>query len=515
MLVPGDCVDIIGGALDVSPFGKLPFSFSRSRACDPLVKMLFNLEGPMTPCKTKNGKMPVVVETLPVLHAHAAGIDLHARAHWVAVPPGSAPAPAADHPANLPAHIRKFGTCTADLEALADWLTVCKVTTVAMESTGIYWVPLFELLERRGFQVSLIDPRQTKHVPGRPKSDVLDCQWIQRLHSCGLLSASFRPNDEMVELRGYMRQRLMLLEYGSCHIQHMQKALELMNVKLPEVVKDITGVTGMAIIKAILRGERDPLKLAARRNSRCKRTEAEIARALYGNWRAEHLFALEQAVNLYETYQRLLRDCDGKLEAVLQGFADKSGGQVPPRKRQRQKNEPTFAVASLLQRMSGVNLLVIEGISDSTALVVLSEIGCDMSKWRTEKHFTSWLGLCPQHRSTGGKISSRRVRRGANRAARALRMAAQGCHRARNALGAFYRRIQARSGGAKAVVATARKLAERIYRLLKYGEEYVRQGIDQYEAKYRSRQIEGLKRKARDLGFELMAQATSPMPATP
>jgi transposase len=460
--------------------------------------------------------MPVRLESLSVLHPHAAGIDLHPSAHWVAVPPGSAPPPPADHPSNLPAHVRKFGTCTADLEALADWLTACHVTTVAMESTGIYWVTLFELLERRGFEVNLIDPRQTKHAPGRPKSDVLDCQWIQRLHSYGLLSASFRPDDQIVVLRGYLRQRLMLLEYGSCHIQHMQKALELMNVKLTETVKDITGMTGMAIIKAILQGKRNPLELAKLRDPRCRKTEAELARALYGNWRAEHMFALEQALALYETYQRLLRDCDRELEAVLQSFADKSDGRkVPPRKRPRQKNEPTFAVETLLQRMTGVNLLVIEGISDTTALVVLSEIGFDMSKWPTEKHFTSWLGLCPQHRGTGGKIRSRRVRRGANRAARALRMAAQGCHHAKNALGAFYRRIQARAGGPKAVLATARKLAERIYRLLKYGEEYVRQGIDQYEAHYRARLVQGLARKARELGFALVPQEASPATATP
>ena len=470
----------------------------------------------MTPRQTKNGKMPVRLESLSVLHPHAAGIDLHPSAHWVAVPPGSAPPAPADHPSNLPAHVRKFGTCTADLEALADWLTACHVTTVAMESTGIYWVTLFELLERRGFEVNLIDPRQTKHAPGRPKSDVLDCQWIQRLHSYGLLSASFRPDDQIVVLRGYLRQRLMLLEYGSCHIQHMQKALELMNVKLTETVRDITGMTGMAIIKAILQGKRNPLELAKLRDPRCRKTEAELARALYGNWRAEHMFALEQALALYETYQRLLRDCDRELEAVLQSFADKSDGRkVPPRKRPRQKNEPTFAVETLLQRMTGVNLLVIEGISDTTALVVLSEIGCDMSKWPTEKHFTSWLGLCPQHRGTGGKIRSRRVRRGANRAARALRMAAQGCHHAKNALGAFYRRIQARAGGPKAVLATARKLAERIYRLLKYGEEYVRQGIDEYEAHYRARLLKGLARKARELGFALVPQEASPATATP
>jgi transposase len=468
----------------------------------------------MTPAKSKNGKITVPQEALQVIQAHAAGIDLHPAAHWVAVPPGSAPPPPADHPANLPAHVRKFGTCTADLESLADWLKACHVTTVAMESTGIYWVTLFELLERRGFQTNLIDPRQTKHAPGRPKSDVLDCQWIQRLHSYGLLSASFRPVDQVVVLRSYLRQRLMLLEYASCHIQHMQKALELMNVTLTEAVRDITGVTGMGIIKAILNGERNPLELAKLRDRRCKKTKGELAQALYGNWRAEHLFALEQAVALYETYQRLVHECDRELEAILESFPDKAGGyKVVPRKRVRQKNDPAFGVERLLHRMTGVNLLVIEGISDSTALVVLSEIGSDMSKWPTEKHFVSWLGLCPQHRGTGGKIRSRRVRRGANRAARALRLAAQGCHHAKNALGAFYRRIQARAGGQKAVIATARKLAERIYRLLKYGEDYVRQGIEQYEANYRARLVQGLARKARTLGFTLVPQQVSPAPA--
>src|SRR6516165_6610026 len=248
-------------------------------------------------------------EPLRVTHPHAAGIDIHAAIHWVAVPPGDAP-PAPDHAPHLLAHVRSFGTCTADLIALADWLTRCGVTTVAMESTGIYWIPLFELLEARGFEVFLVDPRQSRHAPGRPKSDVLDCQWLQRLHSYGLLTASFRPADQVVVLRSYLRQRQMLIRYGSQHVQHMQKALEQMNVKLAEVVSDVSGVTGMAIIRAILRGERNPLELAKLRNDHCKRTEAQIARALYGNWRAEHLFALQQAVTLYDCYRQQLQVCD-------------------------------------------------------------------------------------------------------------------------------------------------------------------------------------------------------------
>jgi transposase len=451
-------------------------------------------------------------EPLGVHNPHAAGIDVHAQVHWVAVPSGAAPAPPKNHPANLPPWVRAFGTCTADLEMLADWLRQCGVTTVAMEATGVYWIALFELLERRGFEVYLVDPRQSKRAPGRPKTDVLDCQWLQRLHSYGLLTPSFRPADQVVVLRSYLRQRQMLISYGGQHIQHMQKALEQMNVKLAEVVSDITGVTGMAIIKAILAGQRDPLKLAKLRNHKCKRTEAEIARALYGNWRDEHLFTLRQAVELYEIYQEKLRVCDQQLEAHLQTFADKSGGEVlppKPRKRPRPHNQARFDVRQRLFQMAGVDLTLIEGIDESTALVILSEIGTDMSRFPTCKQFTSWLGLCPQHQGSAGRIKSRRIRRGQNRAARALRLAGQGCHHAKNALGAFYRRIQARCSAPKAVVATARKIAERVYRLLKYGEAYVRQEMHAYEETYRLRLVKGLARKAQELGYRLEPAAVT------
>jgi transposase len=461
----------------------------------------------MTPRKQKNLCTSAQPEPLHITYPHAAGIDVHADQHWVAVPPDHVSNPAMAPASQLPPHVRKFGACTADLELLADWLQQCGIVTVAMESTGVYWIPLFELLERRGLQVFLVDPRQTKHVPGRAKTDVLDCQWIQRLHSYGLLSASFRPEDQVVVLRSYLRQRQMLIGYASQHVHHMQKALEQMNVKLTEVVSDVTGVTGMAIIKAILRGQRDPLELAKLRNDRCHRTEAEIARALYGSWREEHLFALKQALALYEFYRQQLQECDQRLESFLKTFADQSGGQrlaAKPRQTKRSANDPVFDVRNALYRMSGVDLTVLEGVDQNTALVVLSEIGRDMSKWGTEKHFVSWLGLCPQHKASAGKIRSRRVRRGANRAARALRLAAQGCHHAKNALGAFYRRIQARAGGGKAVVATARKIAERVYRLLKYGEEYVRQGIEAYEQAYQTRVFKGLARKAGELGYQLV-----------
>jgi len=462
----------------------------------------------MTPRKNKNLCQPPSPEPLRLTNPHAAGIDIHAAIHWVAVPPHDAPPPSPDHPRNVPAHVRSFGACTVDLIRLADWLTQCGVTTVVMESTGIYWIPLFELLESRGFEVFLVDPRQSRHAPGRPKSDVLDCQWLQRLHSYGLLTASFRPADQVVVVRSYLRQRQMLIRYAGQHVQHMQKALEQMNVKLAEVVSDITGVTGMAIIQAILRGERDPRALAKLRNEHCKRTEADIARALQGNWRAEHLFALQQAVELQEFYRGQLRACDAQLQAQLATFADRSQGQPrPPRQQrralQKRANDPKFEVGSALYRMAGVDLTVLEGIDETTALVILSEIGLDVSRFPTAKHFTSWLGLCPQHQGSAGKIRSRRVRRGCNRAGRALRLAVQACHRAKHALGAFYRRIQARAGAPKAIVATARKLAERVYRLLKYGADYVRQEVEAYEAAYQQRVVKGLTRRAAELGYKL------------
>jgi transposase len=461
----------------------------------------------MTPRQGKRFRTSEAVEGLTVTQRHATGIDVHAAVHFVAVPAEDVPAGFVNPDPKLPAGVRKFGAMTADLEALAAWLKECGVTTVAMESTGVYWIPLFELLTSRGFDVILVDPRQTKHAPGRPKSDVLDCQWIRRLHSYGLLTASFRPADDIVVWRGFQRQREMLLRYAAQHVQHMQKALEEMNVKLTEVVSDIVGQSGMKIIKDIVRGQRDPLKLAKHRHERCQATEAEIAAALHGNWRKEHLFALKQALAMYEFYQQQLRDCDKEIESCLRGFADKSGGAAVPPSPQRQQprgNAVRFGARALLFRLAGVDLTAIEGIKETTALVILSEIGTDLSRFPTEKNFVSWLGLCPQHRGSAGKIFSRRVRRGANRAARALRMAAQGCHHAKNALGAFYRRIQARCGGAKAVVATARKIAERVYRMLKYGQEYVRQGEQAYEEAYRQRTLKAMARKAERLGYKLV-----------
>lgn len=434
-----------------------------------------------------------------VLDNQAAGIDVGSAEHWVAVPPGSDPEP-----------VRRFGACTADLEALADWLARCGVTSVAMESTGVYWVPLFELLETRGFHVRLVDARQTRAVPGRPKSDRRDCQWIQRLHSCGLLAAAFRPEDQVVVLRGYLRQRQMLITFASQHVQHVQKALELLNVKLTEVVSDVTGATGMAIIKAILAGERDPATLARLRDHRCKQDEAAIARALYGNWRAEHLFALRQAVELFEFYQGRIAECGRQVEAHLLTFADKSGGlALPPRPKRKARhankgNTPAFDARAGLYRASGVDLTRIEGIEENTALTLLGEIGLDMGRWPSVKHFCSWLGLCPNHRISGGKVLSRGTRSGAGRAAQALRLAARALGHSKSAMGAYFRRMKARLGPAKAITAAAHKLARLVYSLLKHGDEYVARSVEQYEREHRERQVRGLYRKAHELGFDLV-----------
>jgi transposase len=435
---------------------------------------------------------------LSLVHPHAAGIDVGATEHYVACGAGD------------PAPVRRFGACTADLEALADWLAQCGVKTVAMESTGVFWVPLFELLEARGFEVRLVDARQMRRIPGRPKTDAHDAQWLQRLHSYGLLAAAFRPDEPVCVLRGYLRQRHMLVTYAGQHVQHMQKALTQMNVKLQHAVSDITGVTGLAIIRAIVAGQRDPVALAKLRDQRCGHSEADIARALHGSWRAEHLFALKQAVELYDFYHQQIAACDRAIETQLKQFEDKSGGQaLPPKARRRRRgdNRPAFEARAALYRMAGVDLTVIEGIEESTALVLLGEVGTDMSRWPSAKHFCSWLGLCPHHRISGGKVLSRRTKPCANRAAAALRLAAFALSRSQSALGAFLRRLKARLGAPKAITATAHKLARLVYSLLKHGTAYVTQGMDEYEQRYRERAVRNLSRRAKELGYEVVQAA--------
>lgn len=447
----------------------------------------------------RSHRRPVLPPQLKHVHLHAAGIDVGSEFHFVAVPP--------DRDEET---VRKFGAFTADLEALADWLTRCRVETVAMESTGVYWISLFELLESRGFQVLLVDPRRLKSVPGR-KTDVLDCQWIQQLHTFGLLSGAFRPVEQVCVLRSYMRQRTMLVQYAAQHIQHVQKALAQMNVKLDKVLSDVTGVTGMAILEAIVAGERNPLNLAQLRHPQCHNDEATIAKALHGNWRDEHLFALRQALALYKTYHQQIAECDRQIEAHLASFVTKSEDSVAPapRKRKPQRNQLKFDGRRSVQRITGVDLTRIDGIDDHTALKLISEIGTDMSRWPTVKHFTSWLGLCPGNKCSGGKRLSGRTKPCANRAAEALRMAASALHRSPTALGAYLRRMKARLGAPKAITATAHKLARLIYHALKQGWDYVDPGQNWYERQYQDRILKSLNRKASALGYQLVPVPSS------
>ena len=349
------------------------------------------------------------------VNLNAAGVDVGAGSLFVAVPEGRCEQP-----------VREFGSFTADLYLLADWLAECGVERVVVESTGVCWIPLFGVLEDRGFEVMLADPRRTKNVPGR-KSGVLDCQWLQQLHTCGLLSAAFRPAADIRRLRSYLRQRAMLVEYAAQHVQQMQKALTQVNVKLHQVISDITGKTGTAIVEAIVGGERDPRKLAGLRDPRTRAGEAAISLSLEGHWREEHIFELTQAPELYRVYQSKIGECDREIEAQMERFADRSGGGVPaeqPRRNRIQGNAPRFDVCGYLYRMTGVDLTRINGVDAHTALKVVSEAGTGMTRWPTARHFASWLALSPDNRVTGGRVISSRTKPSANRAAKALRLAA-------------------------------------------------------------------------------------------
>jgi transposase len=430
------------------------------------------------------------------LNLNAAAIDLGATSHFVAVPEG-----------RDTVSVREFGTFTADLHRLADWLEQCGVDTVVMESTGVYWIPVFELLEQHGFKVLLVNARHVKNVSGR-KSDVLDCQWLQQLHTYGLLSGAFRPDDQIVVLRSYLRQRTMLVQYATAHIQHMQKALQQMNLLLHHVVADITGVTGMAIIRAILDGERDPLALASLRDYRCKHSAEVIAKSLEGNYRQEHLFALQQAVTLYETYRAQIAACDRQLEQYLATCTPvtRDPPPTPAKPRQRSGNPFDFDAHTQLYRLTGVDLTRIDGIDAATALTVISEVGTDMTRWQTVKHFTSWLGLCPGTKKSGGRVLSSKTKPSANRAAAALRIAATSLYRSHSALGAYLRRMSAKLGKPQAVTATAHKLARLVYSMLKHGTEYVDAGQDYYERHYRERVVQNLTRRAKELGLVLVPE---------
>jgi len=424
-------------------------------------------------------------------HPNAAGIDVGSGSHFVAVPPDRDDDP-----------VREFRSFTEDLYRIANWLSSCGVDTVAMESTGVYWIPLYELLESSGFTVYLVNARHVKNVCGR-KSDVLDCQWLQQLMSYGLLSGAFRPENEICALRAVSRHREMLLKYQSQHVQHMQKALAQMNIQLANVISDVVGDTGQRIVRSIIAGERDPQKLASMRDGRIKASEEEIAKSLHGNWRQEHLFALKQAVALFDAYAEQLRQCDHQLEQMLRELKRYEDTPAEKRKRSRNKNAPQFDLRSYLVGMCGVDLTRIDGIEVTTALKVISEVGPDLSRFPSVKHFTSWLGLCPGTKISGGKKLSGKSRSGANRAAQALRLAAQALRPSKSALGAYYRRLCGRLDKAKAITAAAHKLARLIYAMLTRGTEYVDKGQEYYEQRYRQRIVYNLNKRAAAMGFIL------------
>lgn len=426
-------------------------------------------------------------------HPNAAGIDIGASSHFVAVPPDR------DEQA-----VREFPGFTEDLFALADWLSTGGVDTVAMESTGVYWIPVFELLESRGFTVYLVNARHVKNVSGR-KSDVLDCQWLQQLMSFGLLSGAFRPHGDFCALRAVARLREMLLRCQAKHIQHLQKALPLMNLLLTEVISDVVGETGQKIIRAIPAGERDGRVLAKHRNKHLKASEEDLAKASQGHWREQHWFALKQAVALYDAYAMQLAECDAQLEKMLSDLAHHDLKPSKPKRRGgKAKNAPGFDVRTLLLNMCGVDLTRLDGIDVTTAFKVLAEIGADLSRFKKAQHFASWLGLCPGTGISGGKVISAATSRTTNRAAQALKMAAANLRSSQSALGAYYRRLCARMDKAKAITACAHKLARLIYSLLTKGEDYVDLGQAHYEEKYRERVIKNLSNRAEQFGFQLM-----------
>jgi transposase len=439
------------------------------------------------------------VEQIEIVHPNAAGLDIGAREIYGCIPP--------DRTGEL---IKVFGTFTPDLARLANWLLSQRVDTVAMESTGVYWIPVFEILEARGLKVYLVNGRHVKHVPGR-KSDVQDCQWLQKLHALGLLTGSFRPDGEICALRAYLRHRADLIQHRSAHVQHMQKALQQMNILLPQVVSDITGRTGMAILRAIVAGERDSVRLAQLRDRRCRSSEDTLAKALTGTWKTEHLFALQQALALYDFYTEQIAACDAQIAQHYATMkprwdAPEPDDNVPtftPHRKPR-KNEPAFDVRASIIQLTGVDLAAVDGLGVNLAQIILSEIGTDMSPWATEKQFAAWLGLAPRNDISGGKVLRSRTLPSHNRAGQAFRQAATSVARGPSAFGAYYRRKRAQGGPLFAQVATAHKIARTVYHLLKYRTDYVDIGAEEFFLKQRERDVNTLRKRAAKLGFTLV-----------
>ncbi len=447
--------------------------------------------------KTKKELSIKLPKHLNHINTMAAGIDIGSASHFVAVPEGC-----------VTESVREFKSFTADLYELAAWLKECKVTTVAMESTGVYWIPLYDLLEQEGFDVKLVDARHVKNVSGR-KTDVMDCQWLQQLHTYGLLQGAFRPDEQICELRAYLRQRSMLIQHMAQNIQHMQKSLSQMNIQLHNVISDITGETGMNIVRAIVAGERDSAILADYRHNNCKNTLETIKKSLEGNYRNEHIFTLKQALELYDIYQDKIKACDLEIEKKLSNFESKlekdKKNNKSEVKKSHSKNKLSFDASSHLIRITGVDLTAIPGIEASTAVKIISEIGLDLTRWKSSKQFASWLGLCPGNKISGGKILSSKTKRTGNYASSILRMAASTLHRSNTALGAFFRRMKSRLGTPKAITAVAHKLAIIIFNMLKNGTEYIESGQDYYEEQYKDRILKNLRNKAKSLGFELVS----------
>lgn len=445
------------------------------------------MEQDMVTSKGRTGR-----SRLEVMYPDAAGIDVGGKSHYVAVPNDRAQEP-----------VRQFGVYTRDLCELAGWLQESGVKIVAMESTGVYWVPLYELLEQRGFEVLLVDARHVKGVHGR-KSDVLDCQWLQQLLSYGLLRAAFRPREQFCTLRELNRIRNRTLRDQGRSVQHMQKAMTLMNIQLGRAISDVAGVTGQRIVRAIVGGERNPQKLAVYRDRRIKASEEEIAASLQGTWRAEHLFALKQALAAFDFCGEQLAQCDAEIEQVMRQLHEHGGEPAKGKKRSRSKNAPRFDARERLFKMCGVDVTRINGIDVSTALTVVSETGTDLSRFASDKHFASWLGLCPGTRISGGKVLGSSSKHSVNRATQAFKQAAVALRTSQSALGAYYRRLCSRMDKAKAVTAAAHKLARLFYALLTKGQEYVDQGQQYYEERYRQRVLRNLQHKAQRLGMSLV-----------
>jgi transposase len=450
--------------------------------------------------RKKSSKAIDVTAGLEPMHWNAAGIDVGSAEHCVAVPAGRDPQP-----------VQTFGSFTADLHRMAKWLKACRIETVVMQATGVYWIALYEVLESYGLQVSVVNARYTKTLPGR-KTDVQECQWLQKLHTFGLLNNSFRPPDQIRVLRTYLRQRENLVQQVGTCIQHMQKTLTEMNVQLANVISDLSGMTGMAIVQAILDGERDPRKLALLRDPHIKASKEEIIRSLEGNWREELLFVLRQVHELYYTHVESIRECDQRIEAQLKTIEAKVDPVAQPLPEARAKNRlpnrkhiPQFRLREELYRITGVDLTQIDGVNVQTAQVVISEVGVDMTRWKTEKHFASWLGLAPDNQVTGGKVIRRHTKKVLNRASTALRVAAQSLHHSKTALGARYRRLRARLGAPKAITAMAHHLARLLYRMIRYGTEYHDKGLEHYERNYQQNQLRWLQKQAAALNMQLTA----------